>query len=381
MFDRRYNSSPLTAAIFATLYPSLSLGQQGAEKESGKLETIIVTATRRELNLQEVGQSITAFSTADIERQALQDAEDVIGALTSVNLVNNQPGRNPIFMRGISTGSSEYYTDSQVSIYLDDQPLTSVSQQVDIRPIDIERIESLPGPQGTLFGSSSQSGTIRYITNKPDMAGYSSQVDLEVGTIKGGEESYDVSGHLNIPINDQLAVRVVGFYNDEGGWVDNVPGETFMGDRNNADLVEDDFNDFETYGGRIAARWMINPQWETTLSFISQWSRADGSWESDPALGDYKITRFFKEWREDNWYQTSLNVTGDLGFADLSVTGSYFDRNVDYEWDDMTYDQWRAGQRGKTSWRLTTQPRPITRTCPPTTPGLRYTTPSRPPGL
>ena len=134
MFDRRYNSSPLTAAILATLYPSLSLGQQG-QAESGKLETIIVTATRRELNLQEVGQSITAFSTADIERQALRDVEDVVGALTSVNLVNYQPGRNSIFMRGISTGSSEYYTDSQVSIYLDDQPLTSVSQQVDIRPI------------------------------------------------------------------------------------------------------------------------------------------------------------------------------------------------------------------------------------------------------
>jgi iron complex outermembrane receptor protein len=290
MYERRYKSTPLTAAILATLYPSLSLGQQ-SPTESGKLETIIVTATRRELNLQEVGQSITAFSTADIERQALKDAEDVIGALTSVNLVNLQPGRNAIFMRGISTGSSEYYTDSQVSIYLDDQPLTSVSQQVDIRPIDIERIESLPGPQGTLFGSSSQSGTLRYITNKPDFAGYSSQVDLEVGTTKGGEESYDVSGHLNIPINDKLAVRVVGFYGDEGGWVDNVPGQTFMGDQDNADLVEDDFNDFETYGGRIAARWMINPQWETTLSYISQWSRADGSWDSDPFLGDYNIAR------------------------------------------------------------------------------------------
>ena len=174
MFDRRYNSSTLTAAVLATLYPSLSLGQQD-QKDSGKLETIIVTATRRELNLQEVGQSITAFSTADIERQALQDVEDVIKALPSVNLVNNVPGRNSIFMRGISTGSAEYYVDSQISIYLDDQPLTSVSQQVDIRPIDIERIESLPGPQGTLFGSSSQSGTIRYITNKPDVEGYSSQ--------------------------------------------------------------------------------------------------------------------------------------------------------------------------------------------------------------
>jgi iron complex outermembrane recepter protein len=341
---REFPTSPLAAAIVVALYPaSAALAQRAGSDRSGRLEEIIVTATRRELNLQEVGQSITAFSTADIERQALQDVEDVIGALTSVNLVNLQPGRNSIFMRGISTGSAEYYTDSQVSIYLDDQPLTSVSQQVDIRPIDIDRIESLPGPQGTLFGSSSQSGTLRYITNKPDVGGWSSQVDLEVGTIKGGEETYDVSGHLNIPVSDNVAIRAVGFYAQDGGWVDNVLGETFMGDQDNADVVEDDFNEFETYGGRIAARWMINPQWETTLSLISQWSRADGSWDSDPALGDYKIARFFKEWREDEWYQTSLNIKGDLGFAELSITGSYFDRNIDYEWDDATYDQWRAG--------------------------------------
>src|SRR5688572_330008 len=134
------------------------------------------------------------------------------------------PGRNSIFMRGISTGSAEYYVDSQVSIYLDDQPLTSVSQQVDIRPIDIARIESLPGPQGTLFGSSSQSGTIRYITNKPDSGGYSSQLDVEIGTTKGGEESYDISGHVNIPLNDNIAIRAVGFYAKDGGYVDNVPG-------------------------------------------------------------------------------------------------------------------------------------------------------------
>jgi iron complex outermembrane recepter protein len=341
MFDRRYNSSTLTAAVLATLYPSLTLGQQD-QKDSGKLETIIVTATRRELNLQEVGQSITAFSTADIERQALQDVEDVIRALPSVSLVAYVPGRNSIFMRGISTGSAEYYTDSQISIYLDDQPLTSVSQQVDIWPIDIERIESLPGPQGTLFGSSSQAGTIRYITNKPDSDGYSSQLDLEVGTIKDGEETYDVSGHLNIPVSDNLAVRVVGFYSLTGGWVDNVLGADLAGTTDNSDVVEDDWNEYETYGGRIAARWLINPKWESTLSLISQYGYTDGTWDSDPALGDYKTTHFFKEWRDDDWYQTSLNVKGDLGFAELSMTASYFDRNIDYVWDDMTYDQWRT---------------------------------------
>ena len=115
-------------------------------------------------------------------------------------------------MRGISTGTGEYYTDSQVAVYLDDQPMTSSSQQVDVRLIDIERIEVLPGPQGTLFGSSSQSGTIRYVTNKPDFAGFSGQADLEAGTTKGGEASYDVSGHVNIPVSDSIAIRAVGFY-------------------------------------------------------------------------------------------------------------------------------------------------------------------------
>ena len=256
------------------------------------------------------------------------------------------PGRNSIFMRGISTGSAEYYTDSQVSIYLDDQPLTSVSQQVDIWPIDIERIESLPGPQGTLFGSSSQSGTLRYITNKPDVEGYSSQLDLEVGTIKGGEETYDVSGHLNIPVNDNFAVRVVGFYSDDGRLGRQCARRGPRGHSDNSDVVEDDWNEYEAYGGRIAARWLISPKWESTLSLISQYSYTDGSWDSDPALGDYKITRFFKEWREDDWYQASLNVKGDLGFAELSMTASYFDRNIDYEWDDMTYDQWRTQYYG-----------------------------------
>ncbi len=119
-----------------------------------------------------------------------------------------------------------------------------------------------------------------------------------------------------------------------------------MGERDNSDVVEDDWNDYEIYGGRIAARWIINPQWETTLSLISQNSRAEGGWESDPELGDYKITRFFKEYRDDDWYQASLNVKGDLGFAELSATASYFDRDIAYEWDDHDYDQWRTAYYG-----------------------------------
>ncbi len=339
-------ASPLALAVAAALYPAAAAFAQAAKADdsrSDELQEIVVTATRRELNLQDVAQSITAFSSTDIQKYAIQDLEDVVGALPSLTLVNSMPGRNAIVMRGISTGTSEYRTDSQVAVYLDDQPLTSISQQVDIRPIDIERIESLPGPQGTLFGSSSQAGTLRYITNKPDPSRFSSQLDLEAGKIKGGEGNYDASGYLNIPVADTVAIRAVGFYSHEGGYIDNVLGGTLRDpDVTNADVVEKNWNGYDTYGGRVAARWQVTPDWETTLSVIAQQSSAKGNWESDPALGDYRIARFFDEYRDDDWLQYSLNFKGNLGFAELSVTGSYFDRNIQYEWDNMTYDQWRS---------------------------------------
>ncbi len=339
--------TPLTAAIFAVLYPaSMTLAQQ-AGSETLKLEEIVVTATRRDVNLQNVGQSVTAFSTADIEQQAFRGTPDLIAALPSVNLISSTPGRSTIVMRGVSTGSAEYRTDSQVAVYLDDQPMTSISTQVDVQAIDLARVEALPGPQGTLFGSSSQSGTLVYVTNKPDPTGFSSQVDAEIGTTEGGDESYAMSGHVNIPVTDNIAIRAVGFYTFDGGYVDNILGPTLAdATQDNASVVEKNQNDYTTYGGRIAARWQISPDWESTLSLISQFSEAEGAWESDPALGDYKITRFFDEYRDDDWYQTSLNVKGDLGFAELSLTASYFDRSIKYEWDNANYSQWRSAYYG-----------------------------------
>ena len=334
--------TPLAAAVFAVLYPAAVPLAQQATSDTTKLEQVIVTATRRDENLQDVGQSITALSTEDIEKQAFRSVQDVIGALPSVSNINELPGRTNIVMRGISSGSEEFRNDSLVAVYLDDQPMTSISQQVDVRLIDIARIEALPGPQGTLFGSSSEAGTIRYITNKPDPAGLSGQIDAEFGTTKGGEESYDVSGWVNIPVNDNIAVRATGYYSQEGGYVDNVFGLTFKGDRDNSDVVEDDWNDYTTTGGRVAARWTVNPKWEATLSLIAQNGASDGAWETDPALGDNKITRFVDEYRNDDWYQASMNIKGDLGFAELSVTASYFDRKIKYEFDNMAYDQRRS---------------------------------------
>ena len=336
--------TPLAAAVMAVLYPAMDAAAQSETTSGNRLEEVVVTATRREVDLQEVPQSVTALSTEDIARQAFQSLDDAVGALTSVTLVNVMPGRNDVIMRGISTGTGEYYTDSQVAIYLDDQPMTSSSQQVDMQLIDIERIEALPGPQGTLFGSSSQSGTIRYVTNKPNFAGFSSQIDVEVGATRGGEESYDFSGYVNIPLADNLAVRAVGFYARDGGYVDNVLGDDLSPntDTTNADVVEKDWNDYTNFGGRLAALWQINQDWDASLSLISQSSDTNGDWLTDPAIGEYKIVSFFDEFRDDDWYQASSSLKGDLGFAELSLTASYFDRDIVYEWDNTLYENWRS---------------------------------------
>ncbi|HET8692789.1 MAG TPA: TonB-dependent receptor [Steroidobacteraceae bacterium] len=340
--------TPLAAAVFASLYPASQAMAQNVPPagDPTRLESVTVTATRRSENLQDVAQSVTALSTEFIQKQALTNMYDLVGALPSVSMVSYVPGQNNIVMRGITTGNAQFRIDSQVSVYLDDQPMTAISQQPDVRLIDIERVEALPGPQGTLFGSSAQAGTLRYVTNKPDVGGFSSEVSAEIGTTKGGDASYDVSGWVNLPVSDNFALRVVGFWAEEGGYVDNVLGPTLMQDSTNADVAEDDQNIYRTTGGRLAGLWTINENWDLLGTAIFQRGDTMGTWETDPFLGDNKVTRFFDEWRDDTWYTTALTLHGDVGFADLSVTASYFNRKFDYEWDNTNYAQWRSAYYG-----------------------------------
>lgn len=340
--------TPIALAIAAVLYPaSVALAQEAAPESQPKQENeIIVTATRREESMQEVPQSITALSTEFIEKQALTNIDELAGALPSLNIYSPWPGQNTIIIRGIATAASEYRIDSQVSVYLDEQPMTSITQQADVRLVDIARVELLPGPQGTLFGSSAQAGTIAYITNKPELDGFSGSVAAELGTTKAGGESYDVNGWINMPVSDNFALRAVGFYSKEGGYVDNVLGSTLMGDADNSDIAKKDQNSYKQSGGRLAGLWQINPEWDLSLTGIYQRSETNGHWDTDPFLGDNKITRFFDDWRDDKWYTMSGTVKGDLGFAELSVTASYFNRKINYEFDDTNYSQWRTVRFG-----------------------------------
>jgi outer membrane receptor protein involved in Fe transport len=351
MNEQSIRLTPLAAAIAAVLYPVHPAFAQDRDADNPVLEEVIVTATMREANIQTVPQSITAFSTVEIQRANLQTLEDAVRALPSLNLTNSQPGRNELVYRGVSSGTGEYYTDTQTAVYLDDSSISLISQQPFPHFVDIEMLESLPGPQGTLYGSASQTGTLRYITHKPNMAGLSGEVFGELGTTKGGDASYQVSGWVNIPVTEGLALRAVGYYVKEGGWIDNVPGRTYADpkpdgpqfDPTNQAVVENNQNKRRLTGGRISALWELTDDLSVLLSVISEDSHDDGTWSSDPALGDNKIIRFFDEYRDDRWTNVAFNIDADLGFAAFKSVTSIFDRDIKYEWDRMAYHQFAAG--------------------------------------
>ncbi len=343
--------SMIAVAVSAALCAApQGYAQQAAPQQANdalSLEEIVVTATKRTTNLQDVAQSITVISTADIERAGYKEMGDYIKDLPSVTLSQSQPGRNDIVFRGVSTGVDEFYSDAQAGVYLDEQPITTNATQVSPYLVDIERVESLPGPQGTLFGSSAETGVLRIITNKPDPSGFSGQYSVTGMATKGGAGSYEADGHLNIPIIDgKLTARIVAFYSDQAGWIDNVYGQDLAKQSNNASAVKSNSNDWKVSGSRLAALWTVNDKWDVLFNVTQQNDQTHGDWSNDPSLGDAKITRFIINSRHDNWWQTAATVTADLGFAEFKSATAYFQRHMTYTEDNMTYEQYKAKYYG-----------------------------------
>lgn len=378
------NLTPIAAAIMYALYPAVPALAQDSEADEFAIEEIVVTATKRSMSIQDVPQSITAFSTMEIQRRGILDMADVATNLPSISMSTSRAGRNELVYRGISTGGS-WRLDSQVAVYLDEMPMTMSTTQLDARMVDIERVESLPGPQGTLFGSSSQSGTLRVITNKPRFDGFSGEVTSELKMTDGGEESYDFNGHLNIPVSDNFAIRLVAYTNKDGGYIDNVYAEAphsmcapgapcdldftqyAIGPYNpvdnqgylnstvpdNAGLEEEDFNDYEMTGARISALWNINEDWSLLGTYMTQDSTTTGVWYSDTAIGDYKVARFSEEWRKDDWFSAMLTIEGDLGFAQFTNSFGYAERDQSYQFDNTHYEAYHTRLKGQywSAWR------------------------------
>ncbi len=307
------------------------------------LADIIVTAEKRTENRQSVPASVQALDVQTLTELQVTSFDGYAKFLPSLSSQNWGTGRENLFIRGVTNGTDGFRLGSQppVAVYLDEQPVTTIYNNLDVHVYDIARIEELSGPQGTLYGSSAMSGTLRIITNKPDPARFAAGYDLNANTVAGAAGG-QVEGFVNLPLGAHAAVRLVAFDEHDGGWVNNVVGPplyfpTSGVTLSNAALARRNYNDTETGGGRAALRVELSDSWTVTPSVMHQQQTANGIPAFEPALGDLNVARYNPEGNEDRWTQAALTVQGRLARLDVTYAGAYLDRAVDSAADYSEY--------------------------------------------
>ncbi|NJN40133.1 MAG: TonB-dependent receptor [Gammaproteobacteria bacterium] len=343
--------TPIATAVLLALGSPAAMAQ-----DTTTLGEVIVTAQKRTESLQNVPISIDALGQQKLEELNVQNFSDYVQFLPSVTMapiLAGGGGYTIVYMRGIVTGGDGQATTSQPSVgmYLDEQPITTIQGNLDVHLYDIARVEALAGPQGTLYGASSQAGTIRIITNKPDLSGFSAGYSLEGNLVDGDDSGYVAEGFVNMPIGENAALRLVGWTLSKAGWIDNKPGtRTYSIDQSttaddftttNDEYVEKNYNTVDTYGARAALRVNLNDSWTMLPSFQYQKSEQEGYWGDDlrdvGASGDHAVSHYRDEFTNDEWWQAGLTIEGSIGNFDVVYSGNYLDRDQDGAFDYSDY--------------------------------------------
>ncbi|MDF8334719.1 TonB-dependent receptor [Novosphingobium cyanobacteriorum] len=392
--------APAFAQDASAPMPPDAAPQEAAQGEGGAtgLGEIVVTATRRAESSQRVAISLQALSPDKLEQRQVSNFSDYATMLPSVSYASLGPGRTDLFFRGIAVDGGQLST---AGTYLDDIPLTTAGRMPEIHVYDVSRVEALSGPQGTLFGSSSLSGTLRIITNKPDPSAFAAGYDVELNKFGKGGVGHQEEGFVNLPVADGVALRVVGFYSRTGGYIDNLPashtyglgdylmdadgnyldrsGRSILPDGNgnytvngqvltdasgtpltqlpasilqedkstnyttrNAKVAKDNYNPVTEYGGRVALSVEAAPDWTILPQFVYQYLDAKGGFNYDPRVGDLAVHDFHETYNKDGWWQAALTVTGKIADFDVVSSTGYFRRRVknanDYTYYTIHYD-------------------------------------------
>jgi iron complex outermembrane recepter protein len=356
-------SAPTAIALAAPADLDNPQASTGAAEEAagGGLAEVVVTAQRRSENIQDVPITIQAITGAQLSQLNVTGFDDLLKYTPNVTFSGNGPGTGNIFIRGlggIGSGNQSQSTTAafpNVALYLDDQSMTFPARNNDVYLVDMERIEVLEGPQGTLFGGSAQAGIIRYITNKPNLTTTSAEFNAGYGVTAGGDPNSKLNAVLNLPLIDgTLALRAVVFNEHQGGYISNVastiayqPGSaaaTTGATANNAGLLGNNLNSVDTQGFRLSALWKFNDDWNLLLQQNYQDMSAQGYFYTYPQdsngvqLQQYQITAFTPAWNKDKYESTAWTLSGHLP-GDLSAvyTGSYMSRNIDGQQDYSNY--------------------------------------------
>ena len=326
---------PLVFVSSSILAASAAGAQTTPSTPTGALEEVIVTAQKTAENLQTVPISIQAFDTKQLEQLQVTSFDGFAKYLPSVSVQNFGPGQAQVYFRGVTNGSDGLKVGSQplVGWYVDEMPVTTIANNLDVHIYDVERVEALAGPQGTLFGSSSMAGVLRIITNKPDPTHFAAGYDLTANTYSPGAPGGKIEGFVNIPLGDHAAVRLVAFTEHDGGYINNVlgppePYPTSGIPRTNAGLTKKNFNDIQTSGGRAALKIDFADNWTVTPSVLVQDQTSEGLFAFEPAFGDLNVAQYSPDKHTDNWYLATLTVQGKISDFDMLYAGCYLKRNI-----------------------------------------------------
>ncbi|WP_394726855.1 TonB-dependent receptor [Altererythrobacter sp. GH1-8] len=304
-----------------------------AEEEAASGNVIVVTATKRDSTIQDVPFSINAQTAEDIQRSGATTLEDLSRNVAGLSIQNLGPGQSQVSVRGVSAGQvvrDQPGVKEQVGVYLDESVISLSLFTPDLDLFDLNRVETLRGPQGTLFGSGSVGGTIRYITNQPEMGVYEGQVEGNLNLVDGDDLGYHVKGAVNIPVGDTIAIRAVGYFTEYGGFIDAV-----------GPAAGEDINGGERYGGRIAVKFDAGNGFSLTPRVVYQKIKADGFNRQEifnlysnefttPAFTFSEREQYLlqREAFEDETLIADLVAEVELGGAVLTSVTSYTNRDI-----------------------------------------------------
>ncbi len=371
----------LSLAVMAVLsaHGATAFAAPAEEKASGlEIADIVVTAQRRSENIQNVPITIQAIGAETLSQLSVSSFDDLIKYLPNVSLATNGPGQGNIFMRGLALGSAGTQSSGtiggfpNVAVYLDEQSGQIPSRNLDIIAVDLERVEVLEGPQGTLFGGGAQAGVLRYITNKPKLNKFEGNAEASYGTTAHGDPNTAINATLNLPlVNDKLALRAVVYSDDRGGYIDNVPstftrratdyGIYYAGyinpatgtfgvppnaaAINNYAIAKRAQNPVRYQGLRTSLLWQINDDWNALLVQSYQNMQADGVFYQLPLSSDnvplnpLETSVFNNAYDKDRFTNTALTINGKIGDFKVVYSGGYLVRNIEQVNDYTNYSR------------------------------------------
>jgi iron complex outermembrane receptor protein len=330
----------------AALLSPLSETAFAQETNSQIIEEVTVTALKRETLLQETPISLLAVSGLDLAERQIDSVAELLRASPGLTVLDQGPGQRRLVIRGIQSAG-----EAQVGLYYDEAPLGGGAPSTtndaglrmpEVRLFDVDRIEVLRGPQGTLFGAGSMAGTVRVIFNKPSQR-YEAVADASYERVEDGDAGYHVNGMVNVPlVDDRLAMRTVLYYRDRGGYVDNLT------------LRRDDINEEDSRGGRVMFRYTPNDA--LTLDASVHVQRDDGylsAWEIP--VGEYNTAVPTQLPVVDDFDLYNLTLNWNLGFATFTGVSSYFERDL---FDDVAIGRELSSAFG-TDLALSVPPRTV----------------------